>query len=256
VLRPRFLPGFAATVDYFDIEVANTITTIGVDTIISTCIATGNADFCGRINRDARGTLYLTPAGFTTDLNTNIGGLETRGVDVGASYGTEIGSFGSLNMNFVGTWLDRLVTDNGVSVPYDCAGFFGTQCGTPNPEWRHKARLSWNHPSGVGLSFQWRYFSGVDLDSTSDNETLAGTNTPFNERIGSQSYFDLAGTFRVSDNYAFRVGVNNILDRDPPIIGSNGPTSVCPGVVCSGNTFPQVYDALGRYIFAGVTLDF
>jgi len=24
----------------------------------------------------------------------------------------------------------------------------------------------------------------------------------------------------------------------------------------NGNTFPQVYDALGRYVFAGVTVDF
>jgi hypothetical protein len=32
--------------------------------------------------------------------------------------------------------------------------------------------------------------------------------------------------------------------------------NACPSVYCSGNTFPNVYDALGRYIFAGVTLDF
>jgi outer membrane receptor protein involved in Fe transport len=256
VLRPRFLPGFAATVDYFDIDVKNTITVIGVDTIIETCLDTGNPEFCNRINRDAQGTLWLTPQGFVQDLNTNIGGLSTKGVDFGASYGTEIGAFGSLNFNVVATWLDELITDNGVSVPYDCAGFYGLQCGTPNPEWRHKARLSWNHPSGVGLSLQWRHFSGVKLDESSDNETLAGDFVPFNEKIKAQNYFDLAGTFRVGDNYAFRLGVNNIFDREPPIIGANGSTSNCPGVVCSGNTFPQVYDALGRYIFAGVTLDF
>ena len=46
--------------------------------------------------------------------------------------------------------------------------------------------------------------------------------------------------------------MNNILDRDPPLVGSNA----CPAGICNGNAYTQVYDALGRYIFAGVTLDF
>jgi outer membrane receptor protein involved in Fe transport len=63
----------------------------------------------------------------------------------------------------------------------------------------------------------------------------------------------------VGDHYQFRLGINNLLDKAPPIIGSNGTGSninACPGIYCNGNTFPGTYDALGRYIFAGVTLDF
>ncbi|SMF66865.1 TonB-dependent receptor domain-containing protein [Allosphingosinicella indica] len=261
VLQPRFLPGFAATVDYFNIKVANTISTIGYDTILQTCIDSADPDFCGRINRDARGSLWLTPNGFIQDLNTNIGSIKTSGIDVGLSYTTEIGDLGTLGFNFVGTWLDKITTDNGVSTPYDCTGYFGLQCGTPNPEWRHKARLTYTSPEGIGLSLQWRYFDSVDVDRLSPNPTLAATPTAaFNiNGIKAQSYFDLTSTFRIGENYSFRLGVNNILDRSPPVIGSNGASGVinaCPGVTCSGNTFPQVYDALGRYIFAGVTLDF
>ena len=43
-----------------------------------------------------------------------------------------------------------------------------------------------------------------------------------------------------------------ILDRDPPVAGGQ----VIPAGFGNGNTFPQVYDALGRYLFAGVTIDF
>ena len=66
------------------------------------------------------------------------------------------------------------------------------------------------------------------------------------------SYFDLALTCRVGDHYKFRLGANNLLDKDPPLTGSQS----CPAGLCNGNTFAQVYDALGRYIYAGVTLDF
>jgi outer membrane receptor protein involved in Fe transport len=56
----------------------------------------------------------------------------------------------------------------------------------------------------------------------------------------------------VKDNYSFRVGVNNVLDQDPPLTGSNN----CPAGPCNQNVYAQMYDALGRYIFVGLTADF
>jgi outer membrane receptor protein involved in Fe transport len=136
-------------------------------------------------------------------------------------------------------------------ITYDCAGLFGSQCGTPNPEWRHKARVSFTTPEGIGLSGQWRYFSGVDNDALSDDSDLANAASisPGSRRIAEQSYFDLVFTARIGDHYQFRLGANNILDEAPP-------TLVTPAPFGNGNTYPQVYDALGRYIFAGVSLNF
>ncbi|WP_284734584.1 TonB-dependent receptor domain-containing protein [Sphingosinicella terrae] len=259
VFQPSFLPRFALTVDWFDIQIDNAIQQIGQDTILDVCGATLDPEFCGLINRDPTGSLWRTAEGYVEDRVRNIGGFSTRGIDVSASYQHEIGSFGSLSFNMNGTWLDRLEFDTGISPVYDCAGLYGLVCLTPSPEWRHKARLTWSHPDGYGLSFQWRYFGGVTLDRASDDPELQGAFSPVNERISSQSYFDLVLTSRVGDNFNFRLGVNNLLDKAPPIIGANGSSAVinaCTGVFCSGNTFPNVYDALGRYIFAGVTLDF
>lgn len=53
-------------------------------------------------------------------------------------------------------------------------------------------------------------------------------------------------------NVTGRLGINNVLDKDPPLIGQDS----CPGVLCNGNTFPQVYDTLGRFVFLGLTADF
>jgi len=49
-----------------------------------------------------------------------------------------------------------------------------------------------------------------------------------------------------------RLGVNNVLDKDPPIV----PTANLPPPFFNGNTYPQVYDTLGRYIFLNITADF
>jgi outer membrane receptor protein involved in Fe transport len=259
VLQPRMLPRFALTVDGFDIEVDQAIQQIGQDTILDVCVQTRDPAFCGLVRRDARGSLFLTNQGFVIDTTQNIGGVSTRGIDAQASYSMDVGSMGGLSFSVVGTYLDKLVVNTGVSDPYDCVGLYGLRCGTPNPEWRHKARVTFTMPNGIGLSAQWRHFGSVKVDRSSAQATLNGAFAPFNAKLPAQDYLDLVLTARIGDHYNFRLGANNILDNDPPIIGSNGTSAVinaCPSVTCSGNTFPQVYDALGRYIFAGVTLDF
>ena len=252
VIQPRFVPRLAITVDWFDIDISGAIQGIGADNIINACIQ--NNQLCNLVVRaPGSGTLWATSNGFIIDTTQNIGGVSTRGVDLGIGYSMELGGLGSLGFNFVGTWLDELITDSGIGQTFDCVGFFGNQCGTPTPEWRHTARISLTHPDGYGASLRWRYFSGVDNDDLSDDPDLAGPFTQDgNDRLPSQSYLDLALTFSVGDHYQFRMGVNNLLDREPPVVGQD----VCPAVICSGNTYAQVYDALGRYIFAGVTLNF
>jgi outer membrane receptor protein involved in Fe transport len=253
VIQPRFVPRFALTVDWFDIRVENAIQALGADNIITSCIQSGDPFFCNKIQRAPNGSLWLSQQGFIRDLQENIGGLSTRGIDVGMSYSMDIGGMGNIGLNFQGTWLDELITDQGFDVVFDCVGFFGNQCLVPTPEWRHTARVTWTHPDGYGLTARWRYFSGVDVDDLSDDPDLKGNNIqPGNDHLSSVNYLDLALTFRVGDHYNFRLGVNNVLDRDPPINGSQ----VCPAGPCNGNTWAQVYDALGRYVFAGVTLDF
>jgi len=259
VLQPSIIPHFALTVDYFNIKIDNTVAQIGQDTTLQTCLITGDAGFCGLIHRDQFGSLWRSNQGYVVDTNQNVGSLKTTGIDVGFNYSHDIGSLGGLALNMNGTWLNEIITDNGVSTPYDCTGLYGLICTTPSPEWRHKARLTWTTPWGIGVSTQWRYFSAVDIDRSSTNPSLNGTFAPMNARIPSQSYIDLTLSATVGEHYSFRLGVQNLLDREPPIVGSNGSSAVinaCSSVFCNGNTYPVVYDALGRYVYAGVTLDF
>jgi outer membrane receptor protein involved in Fe transport len=249
VIQPSMIPGLALTLDWFDIKVNNRIGRLGGDLIVAQCVATGA--LCTQVHRDVQGSLWRSPNGFVVDTNFNAGALSTRGVDFGFSYTHGLGSIGSLNLNAVGTWLDQLITDPVGPVAFDCTGFEGATCGAPNPEWRAKTRLTLTTPDGIGLSVQWRYFSAVQRDSLSaDPDLHTATTPPADQRIAAQNYIDLTMTARIGDHYNFRIGVNNIFDREPPI------ATRLPATVGSGNTYPQTYDAMGRYIFAGVTLDF
>jgi outer membrane receptor protein involved in Fe transport len=79
-----------------------------------------------------------------------------------------------------------------------------------------------------------------------------GKPAPSAQQVAAREYFDLTGVFRLLGRYSFRLGVRNILDREPPVVPA-GNSGSCGG--CNGNTWPQLYDPLGRYMFAGVTID-
>lgn len=252
VLQPGFLPGFSASVDWFNIKVKNAIQGIGADTIITQCTNTADPFFCGLVKRDSSGSLWRSNNGYIINTPQNIGYAATKGVDVSAAYTRQIGGLGRMNVSFVGTWLDQLESFDGITVPVDCVGYHGGLCGTPNPEWRHQMRVGIDTKMGIGASVRWRYFDGVTQDRASSNPNLKGTTQPANLHIPAISYFDLALTADVGDNFKFRLGANNILDKTPPLVAG----AACPAGPCNGNTWAQVYDALGRYVYAGVTLDF
>lgn len=263
VLTPTFLPGFSASVDYFDIKVEGAIQGIGQDTILQICTDSADPFFCSLINRDGSGSLWRTSNGYVEDLSQNVGGVSTSGIDVQAGYSTEIGNAGRLSASFVGTWLNELTTDTGTPAGgYDCVGLYGNVCGTPNPEWRHQARVGFDWANGMGASVRWRYFGSVTLDAVDPNPNLSdssssgpapgGVARPGSAGFDAQSYFDVAFTWAVGDHYEFRLGANNVFDKEPPLTGSQS----CPAGFCNGNTFSQVYDALGRYLYAGATLEF
>jgi outer membrane receptor protein involved in Fe transport len=269
VLQPSFLPRLALTADYFDIKVERAIQGFGADAIITDCVNNTTSlsaprPSCALINRDPAGSIWLTPSGFIENLPTNIGGIKTKGIEFNGSYTQRLGGLGSISASLIGTRLIDFKVNNGLTPVYECVGYYGSTCGVPTPKWRHKLRTTLQTPAGIGLSLQWRYFGEVERDSRSANTSLnssgPGPNFGPGAEIKAQSYFDLATTFNIARKYSLRLGVNNILDREPPLVtsgnagvdGSNG----CPTGPCNGNTYPAVYDALGRYLYAGVTIDF
>lgn len=273
ILQPGFLPGFSLTVDWFDIKLRGAIQPPAQDAVLKHCVLNATATFtpgsCDLVNRDAAGSLWLTPDGYVDNTPSNLGTVRTKGVEVNGAYRHEIGNLGTLSLSFIGTYLDTYKVDNGVTDPYDCAGYYGPVCsaggttagGSMLPKWRHKLRTSFQFADGVGVSFQWRFTGKVTAETLSPSPSLAGDFT-FDPglHIKSHSLFDLTTTFNVSDNYTFRLGINNLFDKQPPLVTSGSASrdgsNLCPTGPCNGNTYPATYDALGRYIFAGVTLDF
>ncbi|HSV04076.1 MAG TPA: TonB-dependent receptor [Phenylobacterium sp.] len=267
VLRPHWVPGLDVSVDYFNIKVANLISSLPALTAID-CFNNGTPAACSLFHRDPATGILFGQTGFVNAIETNTGFLQEKGVDIAANYHANfsdwgLGDYGGLAFNFNGTYTQHYVlqpTTGGGT--FDCAGLYGPVCssfatGGPTPKWRHKLRVTWTTPWPLELSAQWRYISRVAFDGNQSNPFL---NTPgvvnvVDAHIPAVSYFDLSGTWKVRDTITLRAGVNNVFDKDPKILDSNVfPASGPP--FGNGNTYPGTYDALGRFAFVGITADF
>ncbi|QDW66483.1 TonB-dependent receptor domain-containing protein [Luteimonas granuli] len=251
--------GFAASpidnlelsIDYYDIELENVIGTIGARTIINLC-ANGQDAMCALIRRNAvTGDLFRgsdpDTSGLVVNTNGNFGTRRFRGIDLTGGYGFQVGP-GRLTTSFVGSYiLERSFqpVPGDSSADYSCEGLINSQCSTP--EWRHIANVRYAFDRyTVGL--RWRYIGEMDYRNVDGS-------TPANDRFlsgpGKQkafNYIDLSGSVRLGDNITWTVGVNNIADKEPPMIGGN--LSPANANALGG------YDQAGRYAFTSLTFDF
>jgi iron complex outermembrane receptor protein len=273
VFTPTFIDGFTATIDYFNIKVDNYISFISPSLTLNGCYgasssASSQAFFCPFVHRSGTGTIF--GAGYVSDATLNLPYLQTKGVDFEANYTTDMADWGwhdagSLGFNFLGTYTDQLKTQPiptpavgaGQDKTYDCAGMFGITCGTPTPKWRHKFRVTWTSPWDFAVSVNWRHLGSVKFDGNSANTNLnsgAGFDAPDN-KISEFDYFDLSANWTVTEGLELRAGVDNIFDKTPPVLDSN-TLAISGPPFGNGNTFPGVYDSLGRTLLVGGTYKF
>ncbi|HEY1879692.1 MAG TPA: TonB-dependent receptor, partial [Caulobacteraceae bacterium] len=270
VFTPTFFRGFSLSFDYFNITVDNAITIIPFQGIMNACGLANDPAACGFIHRDADIGYAITGStgpgqlgGYVDQFENNAESLGTKGFDVNADYRValadwHLGDYGSLDFNFTGTYVHSLDFKFPGLQEFNCAGLHGVTCGAPTPQWRHQMRVNWTTPWNLTLSLAWRYLSGTSLDFNTSNPSLQNgfTDTQVSDaHVPVFNYFDFSFQYKFHNRYTLRGGINNIFDRTPPLVDSTSfPISGPP--FGNGNTWPQIYDPLGRVMFVGLTADF
>jgi iron complex outermembrane recepter protein len=174
---------------------------------------------------------------------------------------------GSMSFSLEGTRLINLDIQPLTGGPaYDCTNVFGTICGAPSPSWRHVFSTTWSTPwDALDVTLRWRYLGKADSELSTGDPQLKGKGNPSTSHIPAYNYLDLTARLNLYKGLSLQLGVNNVTDKDPPLISSGGGgfVSDCPVAAsgpslssCNGNTFPGTYDALGRFFFAHVTAQF
>ena len=274
-LTPQALPNFSASLDYYHIRLENQIGTYPFAAILNGCLYQDNPIYCSQIVRTAAGSLVgatVAGGGYFVQKDYNLGVSIVSGIDVQMNYRHELPSgWGAIITSLNGAYLQHYtVTPYPGSGSFDCAGLFGSTCnggsnsGAVNPHWRHNLRVTWETPWQVLLSAQWRFIGSMSFDNNSTNPLLQGAEEgangsneafpyydAYNARIPSYSYLDLTAAWHPVSQLEIRAGVDNVLDKDPPIVPSYDIT----GTAGPANSFPT-YDYLGRQLFVAFTAKF
>lgn len=262
VITPRFAPDLALSIDYFHITLDGAIAQLGggLNNTLNLCfnvIQDINSEFCQAISRNPLTGEIGSP--FTAQIrNANTGGFETSGVDLQARYHIDADwgllgdrSSSRFDLSTSWTWTDELTFTPVQALPNIknfCVGAYGTTCGEPVPEYKGIVRATWN-TGPLSLSLRDRYIGSVTVDRYLLPKR-AGTAAPAladltNPKLAAQNYVDLSFQYDFAKAFELFGGVRNILDNDPPVVGS---------AQVRANTWPATYDVNGREYFLGATL--
>jgi outer membrane receptor protein involved in Fe transport len=228
VLTPAALEGASLTVDWYNINVDDTISSYGAQNLLNLCASSGQR--CNFIRRESSGEISNI-----ADGPINLNSTKVEGYDIVGRYAMDSG---------VGLWdfsvsLSRLLDFTEQSTLTDGSVLVDDKTGRAlsresYPEWKTLTNLKWSRDAWSAL-YSWRY-----IDSTTEFADGA------DRKIHSMSYHSLSGSYQLNDSWGFRLGVDNLFDRQPPSSLTN--TNI--------NFDIATYNAIGRFYYAQATWDF
>lgn len=199
VAQPDFIPGLSLSVDRFDIDMNDAISTLSDNQVIRQCYLEDNAQACAQIIRDDTGVITQI-----NNSNFNLDKLRVTGWDFEGRYQFSVAN-GRMSMRAQVSMLDRFDeqgfdTDGNVQVVSRVGE-------TTTPKWRGLASV--NYENGpFNLFLQGRYIG----ENVVDINYLEGDS----EYINVPSAFYLDGQIGVKvKNIQFSLNIQNILDKDP-----------------------------------------
>lgn len=236
VIEPPQLKGVALTIDYWRSEVDKAIQTLGTNVILASCYVRRNPASCAQIHRDAVLGGLISYIDIPID---NVGGSSSAGVDVALAVDYKAGRAGRFRHQLESQYLLRYDIDDTSRILH---GLNNTDLGV-RPQIKGVLTSLWQHPSGAGAGFNVRYVGAYkECDQTSCNSNMPS------RPVDRWYKADLFATYAVGSTArrtSLTVGVNNLLDRDPPTIYS-GPIA---------DSDPS-YDFLGRFYYARMSQAF
>ncbi|EQD76679.1 tonb-dependent outer membrane receptor [mine drainage metagenome] len=247
--------------DYYRITINNAIGAPGAQEILDGCYESGDPLDCSRITRAPDGTL-----GLVDNVDANLGGIMTDGVDALAQYHWPPLPSGSFTASLMVSWVHNyLETTSAFPTGTMTTNLVGVERGGTSfplgvPRLKATYVLAWRRwPWLASLTF--RYISPLTercsdfLNGTPESLTNLGlcsepdyqNNSLSQNVLGSTVYTDLQVGYALARyDTVVRIGVRNLLDRNPPVSTQQ--------VIDSYDS--SIYDIPGRFIYVNVTSQF
>ena len=273
VYSPSWAPGLSSTIDFWHLYLNDVITTVGVQSELDLCAA-GDTTFCQFISRFPSGVNQGQLTSNTLQPTGNLGTTSTGGVDFSLNYKLPEFSFGKFSVGMNATYLkyfneqtapgtasNTTYTDAGHFMPFGSAQAAACPGASGNclfPRWKGQGYLNWQLGSW-DASWRMRYIGRFQMGSKSpsqdvhpDGSCYYGTYCTIQGaelKYGATVYNDVSLGYNIEPlNTRVEFGVNNIFDKQPPMLYANN--------TLNANTDPSDFDLVGRFFFGRVTVKF
>jgi iron complex outermembrane receptor protein len=260
VYDPEWIPGLSVNADYYRILLDNLIVSGAgtAQTILTQCFNT-QGPICGNIFRGSDGAIK-----FVIESAFNSGNLVDQGLDIGAHYRLPATAWGNFRVGVDGSYIEKYNIDQGGFIQH-LAGHFDKTFGN-FARVRGLATLDWNLGPWnanwttryigritVGYANQCLGPSAAEFDSPDGSgacDNYFGEDTGFAvQHYGAVTYQNASLGYNIEPINTFvQVGVDNIFDKQPPLLYLNN--------VLNANTDVSTYDLAGRFYRASVTVKF
>lgn len=249
VYDPDWLPGVSTSLDFWHIYLADTLTAIQADTVVSSCFNNSASPYCSFIHREDNTSRQPGQVFLINTPVVNLGNLSTSGIDYTLRYkiphfnvgGMDPGNFrAGLSTSYTSTYNVNATPGEPGAKTINYAGTFTPQFGNIS-RWRGTVTLNWDK-GNWNAQWQSRYIN--HLTALNADAAITGVNIP----VASVMYHSIQLGYAVpSIHTRFDVGVDNIMDKQPPLLYQNGSNY---------NVDTATYDVLGRYYWARATVKF
>lgn len=259
VYSPAAIPGLSGSVDVWRVYLKNVISSVDAQAVLNLCFQ-GQSQFCPLIHRfpaDSSTPGQLNNIALPT---ANLGRLDVKGIDVQGSYRLPMLPIGQFTATIKATYMskDDVETAPGTSsnVVIGGAGMYNGDVSALGfiPRIQAQGIVTWAR-GPWNASWRLQFIGPFNLGSgqvARGYSAVPGFANPVAIRFGAMTYSNLQVGYHVEPiDSDISFGVNNVFNKQPPILGnSNAPSS------SDGNTNGNYFDVIGRYYWANFTVHF
>ncbi|MEK7415388.1 MAG: TonB-dependent receptor, partial [Planctomycetota bacterium] len=232
VIRPSFVRGFAASVDWVNISLSKAILSLDDDQLLEACYDAANfpSEACSQIDRDPDGQIDFIRTGYV-----NAASYKYKGLIGQIDYQMPTPFLGSSSTVAWGVnyqYIDQLEQRVGTGDLTTLRSSIGYS--------KHKATVNLTYHNEA-FTWQWQalYYGPAkfDPDELPDTRDYPG--------VSSVTFFNTTVALDVNDRFGLRFIVDNVFDKAPPFPSPGG-----------GGSITYFRGLLGRYFKVGANVKF
>jgi len=223
VYTPSQIDNLQVSVDFWQIELENIFSSIGVSTVLNRCyVASAQQDdtFCNFVTRTGSGGLQTVRTSKVNSAQNNV-----SGVDLVVNYSFDVENYGSFATAFDMTYYTKdEFAQSATSTPSESFGWYD---GGADFRWRANASVLWDYNDfTTSLNFRFlddnkddcwiSYYYGLD-DGCSNPDEDSNYGPGGYNLMEVEFYTDLQVAYQYSDEISVFIGARNIFGEEPPV---------------------------------------